>query len=227
MQGTIAPGEALVRRFQNMERRFIFDPTLVLYLPLYNLDGASFMSKDAYGHLCTVTGAIWRPDGRYLDGLDDKLDLGSDFIGTTALTIMAWIYPEGWGGLNYGRVLDNGKTRFMLRNNTSQQTLAFNSDGSTWTEAATGAISLDAWQFAAVTRTAVGVANFYVNGEASGTADQDSGTPAAATTNLYIGCRSDDAVTFEGTIGEVFVHNRVLTPQEIQRNYLATKWRYR
>ena len=38
---------------------FIFDPSLVLYLSLWKLDGDSFMSKDAYGHLCTVTGALY------------------------------------------------------------------------------------------------------------------------------------------------------------------------
>ena len=52
---------------------FIFDPSLVLYLPLYQLDGASFVSKDAHGHLCSVTGALWRPNGRWFDGTDDTI----------------------------------------------------------------------------------------------------------------------------------------------------------
>lgn len=35
---------------------FILDPRLVLYLPLWKLDGASFADHSAYGHLCTVKG---------------------------------------------------------------------------------------------------------------------------------------------------------------------------
>ena len=56
---------------------FISDPSLVLYLPLYQLDGTAITSKDAYGHLCSVTGVTWRPDGRCFDGVDDEIDCGN------------------------------------------------------------------------------------------------------------------------------------------------------
>jgi hypothetical protein len=51
------------------------DPDLVLYLPLWSADlkGDSFYSKDSYAHLCTVTGALWTPQGRHFDGVDDKI----------------------------------------------------------------------------------------------------------------------------------------------------------
>ena len=51
--------------------RFLLDPSLVLYLPLYQLDGASFMSRDAYGHLGVNYGSTWTPQGRSFDGVDD------------------------------------------------------------------------------------------------------------------------------------------------------------
>ena len=54
-------------------RSFILDPTLRLYLPLWKLDGASFASRDAYGHLCTPVGAFWTPQGYDFDGVDDKI----------------------------------------------------------------------------------------------------------------------------------------------------------
>ena len=73
---------------------FIFDPSLVLYLPLYELDGASFMSKDAYGHLCTVTGATWTPRGRSFDGTDDHIALPQAAYQVAGdgddLTILIW-----------------------------------------------------------------------------------------------------------------------------------------
>lgn len=57
----------------DVQREFILDPSLALYLPLYKLDGAKIMSQDAYGQLFTVTGALWQPDGRLFDGSDDML----------------------------------------------------------------------------------------------------------------------------------------------------------
>ncbi|MDO8687497.1 MAG: hypothetical protein Q7K41_02790, partial [Dehalococcoidales bacterium] len=56
---------------------FIFDPSLVLYLPLYEPDSSSLMSKDAYGHLAAVTGATWGTLGRTFDGSDDQIDCGN------------------------------------------------------------------------------------------------------------------------------------------------------
>ena len=84
----------------------IFDPSLVLYLPLYGQDGASFMSQDAGGHLCAVTGALWRPDSRYFDGIDDKINCGhSPALNlTSGVTVEVWFKPvsvsaDNWAGI--------------------------------------------------------------------------------------------------------------------------------
>ena len=87
--------------------RFALDPYCKLYLPLWKLDGDSFMSKDAYGHLCTRYGtgtappAHWTPQGWSFDGVDDYLDCGSapsldTVFGSTTLTLEAWVFPEDW-----------------------------------------------------------------------------------------------------------------------------------
>ncbi len=72
---------------------FICDPAVVLNLPLFQLEGKSFESRDACGHLCTVTGAVWRPDGRYFDGVNDYINCGHSphFDITDNLTMEAWI----------------------------------------------------------------------------------------------------------------------------------------
>lgn len=59
----------------------------VFYAPLWHptLGGTTFQSKDKYGHLCTVTGALWRPNGRYFDGIDD-------FITTGDTTTFKWMH---------------------------------------------------------------------------------------------------------------------------------------
>ena len=45
--------------------------------------------------------------------------------------------------------------------------------------------------------------------------------------NLRIGSRDGGGQPFSALIGEARIYNRALTPLEIQRNYLATKRRYR
>ena len=45
---------------------FIVDPYLVLHLPLSELDGKSFMSRDAYGHLGAWVTTIRRDAGSEL-----------------------------------------------------------------------------------------------------------------------------------------------------------------
>lgn len=75
-----------------IRRDFICDPGLVLYLPLYALDGSAFKSKDAYGHSGTVIGASWRPDGRYFDGNDDwiSIALHDALVTPTQGVIVVW-----------------------------------------------------------------------------------------------------------------------------------------
>ena len=82
---------------------FIFDPSLALYLPLYELDGASFMSKDAYGHSCTAIGALWRPNGRWLDGINDYINCGADtsFDISGTMTLEVWMKRTSAGVWGY------------------------------------------------------------------------------------------------------------------------------
>jgi hypothetical protein len=84
---------------------FILDPSLVLYLPLYERDGASFISRDLYGRSCTVTGTLWRPNGRYFDGTDDSINCGSDAVlplGSSDRTVTVWFKPESTNSKFFG-----------------------------------------------------------------------------------------------------------------------------
>ena len=70
------------------------------------------------------------------------------------------------------------------------------------------------------------VMTLYINGESEETRGQ-TGAINIGAQRLFIG----DAVasapySFPGTIGEVRIYNRALTPQEIQQNYLATQSTY-
>jgi len=219
---------------------FIFDPSLVLYLPLYQLDGASFMSKDAHGHLCSVTGALWKPDGRYFDGLDDDIDCGTNAAlnPTAALTVEAWVRPTGLTHLEIDYILikgDAGSDRayalYFYTHSASggtRVTFAKSSDGSAWDDSpdsAYGSIVEDAWYHIAGTVNAT-TATLYI--DASATAGDSAGTGIyVATGGLTLGEEPQPRWNLKGDIGEVRVYNRCLTAVEITHNYNATKWRYR
>lgn len=91
-------------------RDFIRDPSLVLYLPLYQLDGVKFADRSAYGHLCTVVGASWTPEGRILDAVDDNINCGNgeSIKPTTAITVVVLVKPTIVPGDGTGLVVCKG-----------------------------------------------------------------------------------------------------------------------
>ncbi len=210
---------------------FIFDPSLVLYLPLYELDGSSFMSKDAYGHLCTATGAVWRPNGRYFDGTDDVIDCGSSSVikNFSAQTILLWMNTALKAGVSYRHVIDTGRWAspygycFNIDDGANILTCMIRNTGES--SQVTSTFTDDTWeQFGVVWDGA----NLYsVKNGLIGTATAHAGATTSAR-NLYIARRADSAGNyFDGYIGELLIYSRALTPQEVQHIYLATKWRYK
>ena len=211
-------------------KQFFYDPSLVLYLPLYQLDGASFMSRDACGHLCAVTGALWTPQGRYFDGVDDYINaLHHASLDCTAITVEVWTKISGYPATDW--------TDFVCKGDYKGWGIRVLSSGELW--ATFGGTpnnkacrisltsSLDTWYHLAATDVVNGNIVPYLNGT--------MGTPVAMTTDTQfnsihpvdIGTGKIVAVPyFKGLVGEVRIYSRALTPLEIQRNYLATKWRY-
>ena len=212
-------------------RDFIFDPSLVLYLPLHRLDGASFMSRDAYGHLCTVTGALWRPYGRYFDGSDDVIKCGAntalDIV--TAGTLEAWVNVTTFGD-NEGVTAKGTTNGYWGLKSHSAGAFRFRvNDGVNNFRAIASGNSTDTWYHLVGVGDGRGATSLriYVNTALKQSADISTlGSLVDNTKNLWIGEEERNAAFFHGLIGEVRIYNRALTPLEIQRNYLATKWRY-
>ena len=208
---------------------FTFDPSLVLYLPLHKLDGASFMSKDAYGHLCTVTGALWTPQGGDFDGSDDYIDCGNkeSLEITGAITIELWLNPT---------TLDKNETLVAKIGAGNQQDISLYYYtggyfifivGATWAlRLAKSELALKAWNHLVFTvKDGTTDNHAYVNGIDKAT-NHDTPTMSTSTSTLYIGSYLGASEFLTGLIGEARIYNRALTPQEAQHNYLATKWRY-
>ena len=209
---------------------FVSDPSLMLYLPLYQLDGAVITSRDAYGHLCSVTGASWRPDGRYFDGVDDEINCGngSSIQISGAITLELWGRFEGYNGF-FRQVVWK---RFSDGNGEQGWHVYLNSNSNTvyilrWLDGVS--IGVDSTftpdEFIHIVFTYDGATQrLYIDGNLAAAPIADTSTVKTAT-DLLIGA-NPGAEYVGGTIGEIRMYNRALAPLEIQHNYLATKWRY-
>ena len=209
---------------------FIFDPSLVLYLPLYKLNGASFMSKDAYGHLGTVTGALWTPRGRDFDSIDDEVNCGNkaSLNITQALTLEAWIKTAdtGLSPIIVKWRSAAGKRAYELLVQANLLKLGMSDDGdATITAQSAAAVNDDLLHHVGGVYDGTNMKTYI-----DGLEDTDSVSGAVPSsinvTTQEVEVGNDGNGFFEGLIGEVRIYNRALTPLEIQHNYLVTKWRY-
>ncbi len=202
----------------------ILDPSLVLYLPLYELDGASFMPRDAYGHLCTVTGALWTPRGRSFDGIDDYIACGSapSLSNTLSLSIEAWIRGNETGRTQ--RIVNGGPAWFDQRILNSNQFQIEILNGAAWVAVNGGAFAKDMWYHLVSTyNDANDAVALYVDGNIIKT-----GTIVAAQRAGRVDIGGFQAGEyFNGRISEVRIYAKALTPVEVISKYLATEWRYK
>ena len=177
-----------------------------------------------HGRLISIATSTFYVSGKLgqafnFDATDDYIDTGSDLIGTSAGTYAAWIYARSDGENGIASIIDNRGLIFGI-GYTSARTIGFSSNsGTTNAASANGAITYNTWNHVIVTRDASGVANIYVNGVLSGSANQNSGTPTAGTQNVDIGNTIFQSRTWDGYIDDVRVYNRVLTAAEITKLY--------
>ncbi len=207
-----------------------YDPSLMLYLPLWDLDGASFMSRDPRGHLCTATGATWGIQGRIFDGLDDKIDIPK----VTNIAVLAWVQPANTNVDKpiYVHGVETGEHRsFGVIARADAHFGMFTSNSGFWIagnniESTSHYVANTWYMVGGIYDTTYNI--LYVNGVNDGQVDRanDGLYNAAETPIIGRGEWSAATVSFNGTIGAVWIYNRVLSAREIMSIYLATKWRY-
>ena len=221
---------------------FGLDPNLVLYVPLWKRDGSTFMSEDHYGHLATVTGALWRPDGRYFDGVDDDIRITNpSFLDDTQGTIEFWCKTTA-GGTVYplsSSVVGTADDEIQVSVNTdignrrSGFVLLLNGSASFASFTPIDSIILDTWHHIVWTSDG-SLVRGYIDGAnvaltvnvGTNTGQWFASAPDSNVLTLGGVLRATLVGDYTGIIGEVRLYNRALTPLEIQHNYLATKWRY-
>ena len=92
----------------------------VLAIDFKHKDGASFISDDAYGHLCTNYGSRWQLDGRYFDGDDRIVSPHHPAQDVKVFTLEATVKPTAFPGTTYmygilGKTRDGASGYLMMR----------------------------------------------------------------------------------------------------------------
>ncbi len=209
----------------SLRRGFIRDPSLVFDAPLYQLDGAKFMSKDAYGHLCSVTGARRGFNWWDFDGVDDFISCGVIKDVSSEFTISIWMkFDTAHTGALFAGTTSRWRPFIGFNLDSTIQIIAHPNDGYL---VSTIVLDIPGWYFI--------TARFkdkYKAISIDGALDLEETDPTYSagwdTAGHKIGARAATSeMFFDGLIGEVWVYNRLLSLLEDQRNYLATKWRYR
>lgn len=116
----------------------------------------------------------------------------------------------------YGRIISNGD--FNLQTNVTAQSFALKSNSSA-TPVLSGPIPKLEWLLLTVTRTSSGVTNFYYNTALSGAANQSSGTPAAGSSQYYIGNTPAFNRSFSGYIDSFSISRDIKTIGHITSRY--------
>ena len=215
---------------------YIRDTSLVLDLPLYKLDGGKFMSRDAYGHLCTVTEAVWTPQGRTLDGVNDVIDCGSGAtLYPAQFTLMVWLkmlavagageYPREVGCFSDAGGADYRGFGLFTPQNVSTVWGEVGLTTAGLTQIQLGSPAIGDWHQYTLTYDELVLRRYYDSVKGDDAAFVDTVKYPSAT-NFRLG-ENFSGHYINSEIGEVLLYNRNFNPLEVQHNYQATKWRYK
>jgi len=199
----------------------------VLYLDMQDRSDKA-IDHSRLGNHGAITGASLAsaPRGvcRNFDGVDDVITVTGDLIGTGAVTIEAWINPDGAGESSLGRIVCSAipaEAAFY----TAANRLGFTSDSATAMLSAVSSITYGLWYHAVIVRAADATGNIYINGALNGTADQATGTPSSGAATL-VGSSSLGIKAYDGLIGMLRIYSRVLTAVEVMNAYQEHAWRF-
>jgi hypothetical protein len=165
------------------------------------------------------------------DGVDDYVEiphndsqLGANL--SNGFTISAWIFPRTIGETN-GAIINKSADAFQASGfgvyTAATNTVGFRIKTGTQVYSANNSFPFFVWNHLIITISSANLVNFYLNGVLSGVANQDTvqGINQIVTTNvLRIGNRSTATDrTFDGSIADVRIYNRVLSTTEITNLY--------
>ena len=239
----LATKERIVAAKHFATERYIRSTKPVLYISGRKDSGGTniFRSDDAYGHLCTVTGALWTPQGRSFDGIDDKIIVPGHSVfksSPSAISGMVWYKPSALPAATKS-ILDMSDSAatygwaLNLNQNEAGDASAgwavfWRISGGVWSGAGlASALVLDTWVYLGFTYDAANTI-VYKNGAVIRTkATVGAITMPAGNPDVGVGSASSSANFVPGIIGAASFYNCALSALGHQNIYLATKWRYR
>ncbi len=205
-------------------------------------DGTGVTAVDSEGgHDGTLTnGPLWETGqlggALRFDGSDDYVDLTSDAelddVFDGGATVMAWIYPTGWGENGYGRIFDKSSSPsstndgWVIRMNVDNGGIINFGQGFTsgrgWWKIPDSSISLNTWQHIAIAYDASSTSNdpeIYLDGSPLLVTEVDSPSGSIrsdASINLRLGNHAGGTShTFDGKIDDARIYDQMLTQTEI------------
>jgi len=190
------------------------------------------MSKDAYGHLCTVTGAEWGLQGRTFVPVGDRINLPAGSVDLQVFTISMWICWNGGAGAVAKMLFSNHETdgtdgyMFRLESDETIAVYCYNTAGAiAFAAQSTGAVTVNTWHFVnLVCPGDGGTVQIYLDTVPDGSTTQTAITYGTSVTRIGYGSESN--IPFAGIIGDVLVHSRVLSTTEMTHMRNSTTWRY-
>jgi len=224
---------SIIAAKQFATERYIRSTHPVLYLPLYRLDGSpSIRSQDAFGHVCTVTGATWGTTGRTFGGNGDNIVTASAITLTpSAFTALVWWKRLGNSG---GATSDLFHSLLRGINGYSPNNVSINKGGTevrvscaTDSTTRTAIVATTAAPFHLVGAVWTGTQLYAVADGVLGTATAAPGALTSFTHVITLGMFDADNYLANGIISEALVYPRAFNIVERQRFYLTTKWRYK
>ncbi len=212
--------------------RYIRSTKPVLYVSMRR-DGATFISDDAFGHLATVTGALWIPQGRnFTAASNHKISIPHNAVFNVGANATFETWFKCTSSANFRIFLskestgDGNKDPFHFRVNQTTGVLFGRSGNTVTNTSVTGTTDVvdSRWHHGVFTISPTLLA-LYLDGISHKTTSFTL-TPNTTTDPIFIGLNGDGTLGQQGLIGEVRIYSRVLISLEIQRNYLMTKFRY-
>ena len=149
-----------------------------------------------------------------------KINSFADILSKTTYTKTAWFYMNSY---KYNIVSGGGTAQHAFwMAGTNKLSAGHNNAWQTVTSATS--LLLNTWYFGVVTFNTTTGWSLYVNGNLESTSS--STTTFSGTGGILIGAYDDAQNLWDGRIAMASVYNRVLSPQEVQQNYNATKSRF-
>jgi len=215
---------------------------LVLYLDAgkaesFGGDGTTWRDLSGNGNTGTLVNGVGYSgsDGGSLsfDGVNDYVNLGDFYDNTSSITINSWVYLNSSlpaYSTTFRTIISKGphptQDYGLYFNSTNNVIVWIINSGNIRLETPNNSINKGVWNNISVTLS-TSMVGIYLNGTLLTSTNSVTTIPSSTKQFLigYDGDSGDDRY-WNGNISQVSIYNRALTPQEIQQNYNATKYRY-